>query len=148
MGYSHYHRQTKNFTKAEWTGIRADVVAILETANAAGIKIGDWAGEKPAKPADCVDSDVVSFNGVGKESCETFVLNRVKSPSDWFTKTQERPYDSAVTAALCYVESLYPAKLTCTSDGDAAEWQAGLDLARKALPHLADRLNLPKGIGA
>jgi hypothetical protein len=65
------------------------------------------------------------------------VLQQDESARFAFCKTNMLAYDSLVTAGLCIVWHLFPGKLTrIGSDGGAAEWREGLELARAALAAL------------
>jgi hypothetical protein len=159
MGYTHYWTHRKSFTAAEWQTIKTDVTRILETAERAGIRFGTYDGSG-AVTLPTIDRDEngehLAFNGLGDDRAETFWINKDRAPREpwqeasrrgWtFCKTNRQPYDEAVTAALVYLESVYPAKIDAGSDGDAEDWEAGLGLAREALPHLSDVLRIPKEI--
>jgi hypothetical protein len=59
-----------------------------------------------------------------------------------FTKTARRPYDLAVTAALCYLSTVPdPAAFTVSSDGHGKDFLDGLAETRRALPHYANILD-------
>lgn len=87
---------------------------------------------------------MICFNGAGDESYETFHVARVptgRSPR-WpdeqgcffgFCKTQYRPYDKVVVAALCLLDTVTGGQFDPSSDGDPEEWQEGLELAQKVL---------------
>jgi hypothetical protein len=64
-----------------------------------------------------------------------------------FCKTYRRPYDLAVTAALCYLSTVPdPAAFTVSSDGHGRNFLDGLAEARRALPRYANILDIPMGI--
>ena len=161
MGYTHYMTQKKRFPKAEWATIQADVIAVLDAASAAGIAIGDSHGElilfnHAEAFFDTETGPQCMFNGLGDDAHETMAFSRDVQPVEWsgqrkgwsFCKTAQKPYDVAVTAVLVYLESVYPQCLSVGSDGVPADWQAGLELARKALPRLADVLRIPAEVTA
>lgn len=151
MGYTHYWTQKRDITAREWATATADVHTILKQAQLDGIELADAGGEAGTKPD--VDAQQFSFNGVDDAGHETFQINRLidtraprydgDNPAWAFCKTAQKPYDTAVTAVLCYLASaLAKPAFTVTSDGDVADWQDGLTLARKALPNL-DVLAIP-----
>lgn len=156
MGYTHYWTHKRAFTQAEWADVIKDLAAIATTAIAEGIAIGDTLGEGPLSGIQ-IDRDEsgawAGFNGVGEDSHETFMIWQKRRPLEsWqsakdrggdFCKTARKAYDVAVTACLCYLESYYPERFTVSSDGRADEWQAGLALARRALPRLDNVLRIP-----
>ena len=143
MGYTHYWTQERSYTASEWATIAARVQAILGTAAAEGIDLAGWAGE--GHPV--VSSTEISFNGRERDSHETFLVERERSEDGWsFCKKARKPYDTAVTACLIYLACIPPAPLKATSDGEAGDWEAGLQLARKALPDVAHLLTIPSTI--
>ena len=132
MGYTHYQTHKGTFTKAEWKVIQADVRAILETATADGLTIGDAWGEKKITPAQAVTAQEIRFNGLDGDSHETFSVERLTEP--WaFCKTARKPYDVAVTAILAYLEGAHPDKFSVGSDGGPDDWKDGIALLKKAL---------------
>ena len=50
-------------------------------------------------------------------------------------KTNQRPYDLAVTACLIRLAHRFPEGVQVSSDGGPEEWQAGLDLCRDVFGH-------------
>jgi len=157
MGYTHYWTHKRRFTKAEWLDVKTDIAEIVAHAELDGVRIGSFGGEAAAT-VPTVDvwggQEVIGFNGYGDEACETFAIYQNRRPlEEWekngtigsdFCKTRQDPYDIAVTACLCYLESAYPEKFNVDSDGSAADWDAGLDLARRALPKLDNVLRMPR----
>src|SRR6266852_6136568 len=102
-----------------------------------------------------VTDQKIWFNGAGDDSCETFCLNRVRPPKQahherrgWdFCKTARRPYDLAVTAALCYLATVTdPISHSVSSDGHGRDYLDGLEEARRALPRYANILDIPMDI--
>jgi hypothetical protein len=77
----------------------------------------------------------VKFNGAGDYGCEDFWLPADPFEDDGndfhFCKTNQMPYDIVVVAALCLLSHYCKNGVTISSDGDAADWQAGLLLAQK-----------------
>jgi hypothetical protein len=88
---------------------------------------------------------------------------RLAPPSENWTdscKTEWKPYDGVVTVCLCYLSTatrivgpdgngvLGTEAFHVTSDGRGKDFAAGLDIARQALPHLAESLDFPLGVMA
>jgi hypothetical protein len=166
MGYTHYWNQARDFTRAEWADVRADLAAILKHAqHEHGIALGNGAGDGGSSPE--VSDDKVWFNGIGDDAHETMCINRVRPAKEsWqskrgndFCKTARKPYDVAVVAVLCYLSTITrrddPATgepivgseaFTVSSDGDGAEFLDGLELARRALPSKANMLDIPMDV--
>lgn len=156
MGYTHYYTQRRNIGRAAWDEISTDLQALLKHAeHVQGIALRDWSGEGVTRPI--FDGETVAFNGAGEDSHESFVVNRILPPlEEWqgragirrgwsFCKTARKPYDVAVTAALCYLATIAETH-TATSDGTGRDWLAGLEMARQALPRYANRIDLPMGV--
>lgn len=162
MGYTHYWRQRRDLTKAQWATLSADIADILRHVGERGVVLGNAEGEPGT--ATVFDADEIAFNGVGTDAHETFTIRRTRRPVEFegdhlggdFCKTAEKPYDLAATACLCYLATITrrddPATgepivgteaWRVTSDGNGAAFLAGLDVARQALPRLANRLDIP-----
>ena len=119
MGYTHYWT-SRVFTGKEWSQLTSATAGIIARARQSGIEIAGHQGEG----APIIDDRIV-FNGVGKASCEPFVLGRTASRG--FCKTNWQPYDAVVVAVLIAAEST--GALTWTSDGKPADHEAGKKLA-------------------
>jgi hypothetical protein len=151
MGYTHYWTQTRDLNREEWTQIRADFEALLkDVQHVQGIPLANGMAEAGTGPE--FTEKYISFNGVGDDSHESFTVHRVRSPKEsWqsrrggdFCKTARKPYDLAVTTALCYLATVPdPAALTANSDGHGRDWLDGLAAARRALPRYANILDMP-----
>lgn len=160
MGYTHYWRHTKRLTNDEWADTMKDLAEIVQTARREGLTIGDTLGETEMAGLQ-IDREKehgawVGFNGLGADSHETFMIWQNRRPlNDWqepknrgwdFCKTARKAYDVAVTACLIYLESIYPERFSVSSDGEANDWEAGLALAKRALPRLDNVLKIPAEI--
>lgn len=166
MGYTHYFTQRRSFTKAEWTQVCTDIGDILkEIQHNQGIALANRMGEPGTSPE--ITPDRIYFNGLGDDGHETMCVYRQRRKPEYegdragwsFCKTAEKPYDAAVTAVLCYLttctrksapvtgEPIIGSEVyTATSDGDGNAFVAGLDMARKAIPRLADVIDIPMDI--
>jgi hypothetical protein len=155
LGYTHYWQMLRNATLAEWAIIQKDVGEILAHVEArAEVKLANAMGDRGTKPE--IDRDSIGFNGSGDEAYETFRIDRKRTAdSAWFCKTAREPYDVAVTAVLCYLSTFHlmgeidevrKPLVRVTSDGKGADFLAGLDIAKIALPHLGNVLDLPLGV--
>ena len=155
MGYTHYWTQQRDFDAAEFADVTADVLAILADAeHRYDVAICDGAATPHSRPE--VTGERLAFNGtdIDDRGHETFELMRVRSRDPhlgpdylgWNAcKTARKPYDIAVTAALCYLASVVESHKV-SSDGSGRDFLAGLTLARQALPRHANRLDIPRGI--
>lgn len=170
MGYTHYFTQRRSFTKPEWTQVCADIGDILkEIQHNQGIALANGMGDPGTSPE--ITPDRIYFNGVGDDGHETMCIHRAipkatakdklykMNPAATFCKTARKPYDAAVTAVLCYLTTCTrkTAPITgepiigteayiATSDGAGNAFVAGLDMARKAIPRLANVIDIPMDI--
>jgi hypothetical protein len=119
MGYTHYWT-SRGFTDKEWSQLAPATKEIIARAQKSGIAIAGLQGEDAA-----IIDDRIVFNGAGNAGCEPFVLGRTSSRG--FCKTNWQPYDAVVVAVLVAAEST--GALTWTSDGKAADHEAGRKLA-------------------
>lgn len=112
MGYTHYW---------EFVGKRPGVLEvskILRPLIEHGFKndiLGNWEGKKRI--------NYTAFNGLKPESCETF---RPIS-EDSFCKTNYKPYDSYVIAALFRLKKEYGNRIVLSSDGNEGDLFYGSD---------------------
>jgi hypothetical protein len=122
MGYTHYWTQTRDCTHEEWSQIREDFEALLkDVQHVQGIPLANGNGDLGTSPE--ISDKRIFFNGAGNDAHETFCLYRVRPPREsWqsirggdFCKTARKPYDLAVTAALCYLASVTASAAAATS---------------------------------
>jgi len=128
MGYTHYWR-INGAMNAEVFAIFSRECEVL--AKVSGIPIANGAGEIGTIPE--FSKELVSFNGIGKDSHETFYFN-ITGEGFNFCKTQEKPYDELVTACLILLK-YYFSFVEVSSDGDKEDWQKGVQLFRKVFPY-------------
>jgi len=149
MGYTHYWHQVRNISKADWSEIKDHIADILkDVQHVQGVPLANWEGN--AKTCPEITADEISFNGLGDDSHETFVIHRKRLPKEeWqrrrgfgFCKTARKPYDIAVAACLSYMATIVGSH-EVTSDGNGSDWLEGLDLARRALPRFANQIDIP-----
>lgn len=153
MGYTHYWTMTRDLTVDEWTEVQQDIGDILTyIENVSGVPLGNGEGKRRSRPT--MDAAGFMFNGIGDDAHETFGITR-KRIKQWeggtlggdFCKTARKPYDIAVTACLCYLDScLEPRGFDVSSDGHGRNFMDGLEAARQALPRKANVLDIPLGI--
>lgn len=120
MGYTHYWTG-RGFTGKEWSQLTSATAEIIARAKQSGIEI---AGPESAGPAQITDLQI-AFNGRQGAACEPIMLSRTAARG--FCKTQHLPYDAIVVAVLIAAEAT--GALTWTSDGTAADHEAGRRLA-------------------
>lgn len=139
MGYTHYWTPKRTLTTDEWDEVSANIKAILDNSD---IPLANGLGELGTFPE--FTPEYIYFNGVGMDGHETMGIDRTSMSWD-FCKTARKPYDTAVTAVLAYLDTVV-GSLDATSDGDHEDWEAGIGLAKLALPHLAGKIGLPKEV--
>jgi len=124
MGYTHYWDNVAPL----YDNYRAAVEDCAQIVQASPVPLADGFGEAGTKPELSIPEGKVRFNGLGKDSFETFDV----APGEGFgfCKTGHRPYDVVVVACLA---RLAEAGLKVTSDGDRGEWAEGLAFASKVL---------------
>ena len=133
IGYTHYWRRNKDISPETWAKIKDDVSYILNHQMNRGLSdIGD--------PDECmITDDVIRFNGRGDDGHETFLVTRLcpvpasyssdKTQSFDFCKTNQKPYDVLVTAALLKIlEHTGGEGFHVNSDGQFADWEPALGL--------------------
>jgi predicted secreted acid phosphatase len=113
MGYTHYWDIKERIDAETFSKLAEGIKQIVGTAQDAGIAIQD----------DSTDT-VIRFNGIGAGAHEDFVLE-VGDTGFNFTKTAEKPYDIAVTAALILLKKELGGGVIVTSDGRWSDWEGG-----------------------
>lgn len=136
MGYTHYWRQSRDFSETEWKHIQDFSKKLLKSDDAKKILTSD--------KKDCdylrINDHCVVFNGKKELAHETFALERyvptddkyhVKDVNGYFNfcKTAEKPYDLYVVAMLVFANHLAPDALKLSSDGNWSDWKRGCQLA-------------------
>jgi len=140
MGYTHYWQRKRRIAKPVFQQIRTDVQRVIDAVVARGIEIGNNIGDTGSAPT--VTDSLISYNGIGDESCETFYFPRNFTPESWqrprrrgfygeFTKTARRNYDLAVTASLIVAKRHLGEDIAVSSDGYDSEWQDARDLCEQ-----------------
>lgn len=128
MGYTHYWKIEQKPAKQEWERFTDTCREIFHTAVKDGIQIQYESDQERAPEAS---SDRVRFNGKGAEGHETFYIEPEVEAFE-FCKTARKPYDTVVVAVLMAAEALLPG-FEWSSDGDGQDFEAGRELALKAL---------------
>jgi hypothetical protein len=114
MGYTHYWRQSEDFTDDQWSAICKDTRKILTYCRKQGIAIQYECDDTRIR--SCVTKSEIHFNGAGSDGCETFYI-QFGNPRDFnFCKTERRPYDLAVCLCLLRI-SHHCSAFSISSDG-------------------------------
>lgn len=77
----------------------------------------------------------LKLNGSGPDAHEDFVLREhyKQNEGGGFCKTAGKPYDTVVVACLIVLKHRLGAQFEAHSDGEHADWAAGLQLAKSIL---------------
>lgn len=126
MGYTHYWRISSSLNKDKFKEFSSDCKLIAEES---GIPLANGRGEPNTLPE--FSEERVCFNGVGKESCETFFIG-IQNENFEFCKTRMEPYDVVVVACLLCLQHHFGIEVS--SDGDDADWKDGRALFSKVFP--------------
>lgn len=128
MGYTHYWSKKSDVDEKQYAAALKDIAKIVTTQKIA--KLGNGLGDQGTKPKT---TGGIEFNGIDSDSHETFSLPAKASQiSDFeFCKTAEKPYDIVVVAVLARLSEV--AGIHVSSDGNADDWTAGVQLASKIL---------------
>jgi len=133
MGYSHYWTFLKPMPKYKWDELIGYAHKIIKLAgktiyNDKYITIVDGHGNRGSKPL--LTSESIFFNGLDKDACETFGMERGKRQD--FCKTNQLPYDYVVVAILGLAKYLHGDNIQISTDGQEIDWNFGLTLLRMA----------------
>jgi len=98
-GYTNYFYKTKDLKKFDAPFVNE----VKRIVAASGVPLGNWDGKGKPKITDTI----ISLNGVGEDSYESFVITaEYEKKDDFFNKgfnfckTDRKPYDAVVKAIL------------------------------------------------
>lgn len=130
MGYTHYATLARPITAAEVGALAEDIESIIDQSGVPVAYEYDATFESPQ-----LNAEGIHYNGLDDDGHETFAIY----PGDtgfMFWKTARKPYDVVVTASLLALQDHLKGDVKISSDGDAADWAAGYNLALRALGRL------------
>lgn len=110
MGYTHYLRNKRAFTDAEWKALTEDVKKLIANC---GVPIGNGHGDAGSSPV--FNNRHIMFNGIGDDSHETALVKKDASSFE-FCKTARKPYDKVVVEFYKLIRK-YDPKVILSSDG-------------------------------
>ncbi len=122
MGYTHYWRKVGPWPEDKLKAAVADMQTIIKRCD---IPLANYAGESGTMPE--MGELLISFNGVGTESYETFLFPPSTEDEKFaFCKTGRRPYDQVVVACLLAAKHHLGDAIRVSSDGRwEREWLQG-----------------------
>lgn len=126
MGYTHYWTVKRTIQPGVFGEVAEDVKALAAAFNASGQRLSEQDGP-------IFSTEEIIFNGKEPDDYETFVLTPKASDFE-FCKTQFRPYDALVCAALIAAKHHIRDGISVRSDGEWSEWDDGRDLYRQVFP--------------
>lgn len=124
MGYTHYMKQKRSFSKDEWNKLKDLTQEIIDYC--------DVPLDTDEYPLE-INDEVIRFNGVGDDSHETFYLTPVPELQPWqdehfnFCKTARKPYDVPVAMVLLAINHFIPGVMEISSNGGWDEDTRQLD---------------------
>lgn len=134
--YTHYFDRKPELDKKQFKRF-ADLVTTL-FCNFKVQRIIAWDYDKP-ETSPQVTSSQIRFNGKGNDGGETFLFPRVCRDNNLddngmciaFCQTDQKPYDTYVTACLILAKLIFKDDINVSSEGSIADWHDGLGLAGK-----------------
>ncbi|MEM1353878.1 MAG: hypothetical protein AAGH88_03240 [Planctomycetota bacterium] len=171
MGYTHYWYRTPVLAPGRFTLWVEDVKSLHDQLPATTTSGGGYYPNHRLTahgPDGCGDAvirdDLVAFNGrnAGRSSLddlshETFFVPQALNPEPYqtldehgrvfsFCKTNRKPYDLLVTAALVALKHHFQG-IKVLSDGQASDWEEGLALTKRVLGYGAVPFKAPRSRG-
>jgi hypothetical protein len=124
LGYTHYYKILEDIDIKTFANFARDASKIINDQRDI---LADHRGQGSPIVRECE----ILLNGIGDDSCESFIVNRDKSSE--FCKTRRLPYDDVVTAILILLDDHLLSKAEISSDGNFHDWQAGIELYEKVM---------------
>ncbi|SFQ12201.1 hypothetical protein [Tranquillimonas alkanivorans] len=153
MGYLHYFHHAEPLTDAEWDHVVTGFSKLVSEACADGVALSVSDRESELTVREWMDRDwlreekhgaVIYINGANGDAMQPLIIHKNGTPYDdrfgprWhgstWVKTQRKHYDKLVVAVLAWLAFRYPDRFHVEFDGYPEDWEAGLDLARRAFP--------------
>lgn len=138
MGYTHYFTQRQLCTAEQWENITRAFKEVITIQLVQGDPLPIQEEHNVFNPPVITDREIY-FNGIGKHGYESFVLEslnyeELSTYSSNFCKTNNYPYDVAVTVVLILAHHFAPDVWDIRSDGDADDWADGLRIVQQLIP--------------
>lgn len=127
MGYTHYWNKKAELDQNKWS--EEFVPAVNRIIELSDVELANSMGEALTDPT--VDSNMVSLNGLGANSYESFIVTRGKEDFN-FCKTAHMPYDEVCVAILMLASELFE-DFEWSSDGNDEDHKEGKLLFEQVL---------------
>lgn len=122
MGYTHYWRNLR-FDDKGWEAVKGFSSKVFAEMAKRGVQlVNDSFSDEEAVPP-YIGDDMIRFNGIGRDSHETFLLEKTGRDFE-FCKTERKPYDLAASAILIFASSV-SLDGTISSDGIGEKYLDG-----------------------
>ena len=123
MGYTNYYHYPP-LTPQQIQNVREDILALTR----------EW-----DSPLDIIDTDdYISVNGIDDEGHENLIWPPRETHDDFagrqFVKTNRKPYDAVIFAALLAIRHHVPGTEIATDDNPAGQYVYGIALYRQTFP--------------
>lgn len=152
MGYTHSFAAIQPIEMGKWLKITEAFEQVIKNLPDTSSSAGGYFADKPLRlkkeydveASPVLSSEEIRFNGAGEYGHETFLLIRRARNESSYCKTNRKPYDLAVCAALILTHKFAPGHRAISSDGDPSDWLPSLELCKKVLD-MTD-LVIPPGV--
>ena len=137
MGWTHYWERGTELPKERFAKAAEDCRKVL---GALGVPLADQRGG--GMPT--LSREQITFNGVGGEACEPFVVRMLETPrrrrnkTYCYCKTERLPYDLCVQVALIVLKHHLNEAISVSSDGRDEDWEQAREVCRAHLGYGAD----------
>lgn len=143
MGYTHYWTRPKKLPETAFLLWREDIKKLLDNLPEYSENAGGYYADAPLSIVGKADRNgsrfaqgIVWFNGAGawddcSLGCEDFFMRRISKEMNDFCKTERRPYDLVVTAALIRFQYRFGSAVSIASDGKEKDWAHALSWCQK-----------------
>ena len=129
MGYTHYWT-TKSLLRPLSDSVLIDVRHVLGLWKAHLCSHRDRPNEPPV-----VSKELILFNGKGSQGHDAFRFDLTKGFH--YCKTDNKPYNTPVTAVLILLKDFYRSALELDSDETVDQWKNGIRIAERLGIHFS-----------
>ena len=136
MGHTNYWTRRPELPAKEFAAAVKDIKTIIK-------KLGVPLGGRDGTGRPIFRADLIAFNGRSPQDYEIFAVESVVEPEGEpmvfnFCKTDHRPYDLCVQAALIVLKHHLGTAITVSSDGSDVDWEAAREKCQAHLRYGGD----------